>query len=158
MVAASQIADHDNHAVPIPDSEEKVLRTGVLYGANGAGKSNLFKALSYLRSMALNTHPRKTGTAREPFRFGGLDAPSTFDLHFIAQNKLFRFGFKLDNHRILGEWLVHVVGEHENVIYERSDDESGKSKIDVSGLGSSGEKVSSLAKAGETGGRVFPAI
>jgi AAA15 family ATPase/GTPase len=45
LVASNRLSgSHDDHAVPIPNSSEKVLRTAVLYGANGAGKSNLFKA------------------------------------------------------------------------------------------------------------------
>src|SRR5208283_6049415 len=54
LVASNRLSgSHDDHAVPIPESKERVLRTAVLYGANGAGKSNLFKALRYLKSVAL---------------------------------------------------------------------------------------------------------
>src|SRR5580693_2872356 len=98
LVASNRLSgNHDDHAVPIPDSEEKVLRTAVLYGANGAGKSNLFKALQYLKSVALEPRQKNSGTGREPFRLGGSqDGPSSFDLQFIAADKLYRFGFKVD--------------------------------------------------------------
>jgi hypothetical protein len=88
LVASNRLSGmHDDHAVPIPDSKEKVLRTAVLYGANGAGKSNLFKALRYLKSVALIARPKNSGMGREPFRFGGQpDAPSSFDLQFIAMS------------------------------------------------------------------------
>src|SRR6266404_4819926 len=56
LVASNRLSGHhDEHAVPIPDSKEQVLRTAVIYGANGAGKSNLFKALRYLAVVALQT-------------------------------------------------------------------------------------------------------
>ena len=56
-----------------------------LLGANGAGKSNLFKALRYLKSAALKPRKKNSGTGRKPFRFAGKqDAPSSFDLQFIA--------------------------------------------------------------------------
>src|ERR1039458_3987424 len=107
LVASNRLSgSHDDHAVPIPDSKEKVLRTAVLYGANGAGKSNLFKAVRYVRTVALNPRNKGTGTGRLPFRFGdGEGAPSTFDLQFIAGDKLYRFGFKVDDQRILEGWL-----------------------------------------------------
>src|SRR2546430_2814773 len=91
LVASNRLSgSHDEHAVPTPGSPEKVLRAGVIYGANGAGKSNLFKALRYLRSLALGRRPRDSGTKREAFRLGGAtDAPSCFDLQFIAGNKLY---------------------------------------------------------------------
>ena len=54
LVASSRLAgDHGNHAVAVSGTSAKILRTAVIYGANGAGKSNLFKSLDYLRSLAL---------------------------------------------------------------------------------------------------------
>ena len=101
LVASNRLtASHADHAVPIPDSDEKVLRAAVLYGANGAGKSNLFKAIRFLKSIALRTRAKNSGTRRTPFRFG--DWPkraSELDLQFIAEGKLFRFGVKLDDDR-----------------------------------------------------------
>jgi AAA15 family ATPase/GTPase len=36
LVASQRLGTtHEEHTVPIPDSPEKVLRTAVLYGANG---------------------------------------------------------------------------------------------------------------------------
>jgi uncharacterized protein len=46
-------ASHEDHALAIPGSDERVLRAAVIYGANGAGKSNLVKALSYLEEIAI---------------------------------------------------------------------------------------------------------
>jgi AAA15 family ATPase/GTPase len=108
LVASNRFSDHhESHAIPIPDTTEKVLRTAVLYGANGAGKSNLFKALAYMRRMALRPREKASRTGREPFRFGHLqDKPSSFDLRFVAGGKLYRFGFKVNDERVTEEWLV----------------------------------------------------
>jgi hypothetical protein len=146
LVASKRLSgSHDDHAVPIPDSKEKVLRTAVLYGANGAGKSNLFKALRYVKSVVLNRY----GTGREPFRLAGpADAPSSFDLQFIAADKLYRFGFKVDDDRITEEWLFQVVGNRQKILYERTTDENGKVAVDAEGLKSAGEKVMALATVG----------
>ena len=106
---------HDDHAVPIPDSKEKVLRTAVLYGANGAGKSNLFKALRYLKSVALRPRQANSGTGRKPFRFAGPhDGPSSFELQFIAAGAVYRFGFTVNDERVTEEWLFQVVGGRQN--------------------------------------------
>jgi hypothetical protein len=152
LVASNRLSDsHDDHAVPIPDSTEKVLRTAVLYGANGAGKSNLFKALRYLKSVALRPRKKNSGTAREPFRLAGPqfeDGPSNFDLQFIAADKLYRFGFTLDDERIIEECLFQVVGNRQKLLYERTTDENGEVSIDASGIESAGEKVLALATVG----------
>ena len=70
MVASNRFSGHhENHLAPIPGSDVKVLRGGVLYGANDAGKSNFFKALYYLKKIACNGRKKGAGTGRRVFRF-----------------------------------------------------------------------------------------
>jgi len=150
LVASKRLsASHEQHAVPIPDSDERVLRAGVLYGANGAGKSNLFKALRYLRSVALEPGKNRNGTDREAFRFGGEeDQPSGFDLQFIADGRLYRFGFKADDQRITQEWLARVEGGRQKIVYQRVTTEKGEVQISGTGLRACGKKVEALATIG----------
>ncbi len=157
FVASKHLAGHhDDHTVPIPDSDERVLRAAVIYGANGAGKSNLFKAFAYMETMALQPRPRNRGTGREIFRLGdGQDRPTVMDLQFIAQDKLYRFGFKADDRRITEEWLVQVIGGQEQTIYERTTDERGKVTIDAPGLEAGGEKLIALASVGGPQNQLF---
>ncbi len=144
------------HAVPIPGTDERVLRAAVVYGANGAGKSNLFKALGYLQSMVLRPRKKNSGTGREPFRFGKEpDQPSSFDLQFVVGQKLYRFGFNVDDYRITEEWLVRVDGSREKDLYERITDENGKVLIEAKGLKAAGEKLSALATVGGPQNQTF---
>src|SRR5690349_14343276 len=84
---------HENHTVPLPDSDQKVLRAGVIYGANGAGKSNLFAALRYVRHVALLLHKESHTTKRVPFGLAEFRSqPSTFDIQFVAADKLYLYG------------------------------------------------------------------
>jgi len=157
LVASNRIAGHhESHAVPIPGAEERVLRTAVLYGANGAGKSNLFKSLTYLRKMALRTKKKNSGTGREVFRFAeDGDFPTSFDLQFIAGEKLYRFGIKVDDHRILEEWLIWIDGGKEKELYERTTDSAGKVVIEAKGLKSFGEKLNALVTIGGPQNQTF---
>jgi AAA15 family ATPase/GTPase len=134
LLASNRISGaHEDHTFSIPNSKEKVLKTAVIYGANGAGKSNLFKALLYLKSIALKTRHKNSGTRREKFCFGsGMDEPSEFDILFITENKLYRYGVKVDDQRIIEEWLIHVVGGREKPIYERKTDDNGEVIIEIS--------------------------
>lgn len=127
LVASNRLSgSHEDHACSIPGTKEKVLKTAVLYGANGAGKSNLFKALRYLKTIALKPRKKNSGIEREKFRFGAeADEPSVFDLQFIADSKLYRYGVKVDDHRIIEEWLCEVVGSKQKILYERITDEQG---------------------------------
>lgn len=148
LVASNRVSgSHENHAFPIPDAKEKVLKTAIIYGANGAGKSNLFKALRYLETVALKPRKKNSGTGREIFRLNTENKePSSFDLQFITNEKLYRFGFIVDDQRILEEWLVQVKGGREIPIYERVTHENGNVEIDDKGL--KGAKLKALATVG----------
>jgi hypothetical protein len=67
--------------------------------------------------------------------------------NFIADDKLYRFGVKLDDRRIIEEWLVHVVGGREKTLYASVTDSYGKVTIEAPGLGSL-EKPRTLATVG----------
>ena len=69
---------------------------------------------------------------REKFRFGAeADEPSVFDLQFIGDNKLYRYGVKVDDHRIIEEWLCEVVGAKQKILYERITDEQGNVRVEA---------------------------
>ena len=157
LVASKRFSgSQETHALPIPNSDEKVLRTAVLYGANGAGKSNLFKALTYLRAMVLHPRKKNSGTGREAHRFGGQqDQPSSFDLRFVVGEKLYRFGFKVDDQRITEEWLVRVDGGREKELYERITDPEGKVVIEAKGFKAIGGKLAALATVGGPQNQTF---
>ena len=156
LVASKRLAgNHDAHAVPIPDSNERVLRTAVLYGANGAGKSNLFNALRYLKSVALEPRQKSAGTGRERFRFAATESePSCFDLQFVAGNRLYRFGFKVDDERFIEEWL-YLVSDRQKSIYGRATDDHGKVVVEAHGLKTTDAKLAALATVGGPQNQTF---
>ncbi len=149
LVAGKRLSgSHQTHVIPIPDATAQVLKTSVLYGANGAGKSNLFKALRYLKMLVLRPRKKNSGTGREVFRFAENTAPSRFDLQFIAQGKLCRFGCVVDDQRIVEEWLVQVIGGREKAVYERITDKNGKVTIEAGEAANTGKKIAALATIG----------
>ena len=148
LTASNRLSgSHDDHVIPIPNSDQRVLRIGVIYGANGAGKSNVFKALRYIKSIAVGR--RERGTARAPFQLGGsVEDPSTFDLQFIAGDCLYRFGFKADDSRITEEWLAEVIGGKEKTLYERVTGNDGQVTVDAPGLKGISDKLTALITVG----------
>ena len=126
LVATKDAASHPNHLVDIPNSKERALRTGVIYGANGAGKSNLFKALAYMKDLVIRPRPKNVGTDRDPFLLTTEPpAPTSLELQFIAGDTHYRLGLKVDDQSILEEWLVRVKGGREAVVYERPTSANG---------------------------------
>jgi len=153
LTASNRLTNHPSHTVSIPDSDQKVLRAGLLYGANGAGKSNLFKALQYMKTVAVEWRGKDKPTGREAFRLdGSTNDPSTFDLQFIVANKLYRFGFKVNDQQVIEEWLVRMSGGRETILYERAINADGKVVVEAPGLKDVGAIFNAIVKAGGFGG------
>jgi uncharacterized protein len=150
LIASTRLGSaHEDHALPIPDSDERVLRAGVIYGANGAGKSNLLAALRYARTIILRQSKEACGTGRNPFRLADLcDQASTFDLQFIAADKLYRYALSLDDERIIEERLLHVVGSRQGLIYERRTGGRGRVEISAPGLTGGSDRLKAVIKVG----------
>jgi len=157
MVASSRYGGvHESHTLPIPGSNERVLRAAILYGANGAGKSNLFRALSYFISLAAEARGRGTGTGRVPFRFSETAREaSTFDIQFIAGSRLYRLGMRVTDSAVQEEWLVQIDGDDETVIYERVTGGDGRVTVQLNSLEAAGEKLTAMATVGGPGHQSF---
>jgi uncharacterized protein len=154
MVASKRLStgenSHEHHTVAIPDSDERVLRAAVIYGANGAGKSNLFKALKYCRRLAITAKSKAdAGTSREPFKLGSSrEHTSTFDIRFIANDRLYRSFFRVDDDRIVEEYLVREQRGRDSLIYERITSEQGKVIVELGPAFEKNAKLQALATVG----------
>lgn len=136
------------HVVPLAECGGGVLRTGVIYGANAAGRSSLHKALAFMKEAVLMAR-RGPGTGRTPFGDDGMSTlPSTFDLQFLQGGKLYRYGFSIDNERIAEEWLAQTVSNQERPIYQRRTLHSGQVEISAPGLNMASPKLAALLAAG----------
>src|ERR1700693_3215068 len=68
LIASGKLQDHEDHCVPIDETGKSLLRTGVVYGANAAGKSNLVRAIFFAQSLILGTGQLRQIALNE-FRF-----------------------------------------------------------------------------------------
>ena len=88
----------------------RLLRTAAIYGANAAGKSKLVEAMHVMRLFILRS-AASTGQKIPvvPFRLNPdtEQAPSEFELIFLHEGDLFRYGFAATADRIVAEWLFY---------------------------------------------------
>ncbi len=87
-----------------------LVRVAAVYGANAAGKSNVFGALQFLCEAVRDSHrvwSRDGGIPREPFLLDeeGEASPSTFEVDFLLDGVRYRYGFGVDSRRVLFERL-----------------------------------------------------
>ena len=109
-----------------------LLRSAVMYGANASGKSNLIKALQYMRYViaesAATMQPGQTFNVK-PFLLDNDSAnhPSEFEITFLLNNVRYQYGFTLTTQRIISEHLLVYKAFKPQHWFERSfNAETGK--------------------------------
>lgn len=94
-----------------------VLKTGIIYGANASGKSNIIKAIYLLQKIALKGLPERH---IEPFK---LCEPnnrlSKVELEFKIGKKYFAYGVEFSIKGISEEWLFEINSRSESEIFSR---------------------------------------
>ena len=88
-----------------------LLRSTVIYGANASGKSNLIKALQYMRSVVLESasviQPGQT-FAIQSFQLDAKSAsqPTEFEVTFLINGVRYQYGFSMTSQHIVSEHLL----------------------------------------------------
>jgi uncharacterized protein len=107
-----------------------VLRAAAIYGANGAGKSNLIKAISMLIDIVngynevLDYH-QKFKLSKE-----NLSKPTHLEIEFEINNISYAYGLEFYSDRISEEWFYKLGFEKDDeIIFERKTDENHKHKL-----------------------------
>lgn len=103
-----------NAVFNLANSGMKLLTAGAIYGANASGKSNLVKALAFMKNFTLNSLkenvPDGSSIGVEKFELmENNKRPSLFELVFTTvqdDNELiYRYGFEVNSDEILKEYL-----------------------------------------------------
>lgn len=104
---------------------EKVLKSAVVYGANGAGKSNFIDAISfvkYLVTQSISNQPGQ-GIRQTPHKLDGFEKESTYRIQFITKGIRYVFGFSIKNMLVVEEYLYYFPNGRQTKIFERMGDD-----------------------------------
>jgi len=111
FVAAKNKSEQETNTISTGiSSVPSLLGSTVIYGANASGKSNLIKAIQYMRAVVLGSATKKPGQPFKEQQFQ-LDAdsihqPSEFEITFIVDGVRHQYGFSLNSERIVDEYLL----------------------------------------------------
>ncbi|MEL7034727.1 MAG: AAA family ATPase [Cyanobacteria bacterium J06592_8] len=111
-----------NNRVKI-DEKLSLLKTTVIYGANGSGKSNLIKAFQVMRDRVLTSvENRSSFSSVQPFRYNSetINQPSQFEVVVLIDKIIYRYGFEITSESISREWLYSVPENQEIKLFERN--------------------------------------
>lgn len=112
LIAAKDKTLHDRNTMPTGvRAAPSVLRSAVIYGPNAGGKSNLIKALQYMRAVVVESatamQPGQTFSV-QPFRLdaGSAERPTEFEMTFLLDGTRYQYGFSLTPQRVTSEFLL----------------------------------------------------
>ena len=133
LVASKDKTLQDTHTVATGlKAAPSLLRSAVVYGANASGKSNLIKALQYMRGVVAESatviQPGQTYGV-QPFRLDAVSAkePTEFEVTFILDGTRYQYGFSMTSQRIISEHLLVYKAFKPQRWFERQfDSETGK--------------------------------
>ena len=112
MVASSDKELLDTHALKTGlKAAPHVLQTAAIYGANASGKSNLIKALQFMRGVVVESatlvQPGQSFERLQSFRLDSRTANerTEFEVTFLIEGVRYKYGFAMTQKRIIREYL-----------------------------------------------------
>jgi AAA15 family ATPase/GTPase len=110
----------NNHVVDF--GNVRILKTGVIYGANASGKSNLIKAIDFARKIIVNGID-SVDTYKKHFRLSDFNSKeeTKFEFEIQLDGKFYSYSFStiLTSGQIVEEWLYEIGLNSPRKIFER---------------------------------------
>lgn len=137
MFASSSIAKNELPESLIHIGKHHILASAAIYGANASGKSNILKAIRFMKKFIFDSARESQIGDKikvDKFRLNSAcdEKPSTFEMTFIVRelvykNKkkdiIFRYGFQVDKEKVHSEWLFARFTAQESTLFIRENDD-----------------------------------
>ncbi|MBI4649787.1 ATP-binding protein [Candidatus Desantisbacteria bacterium] len=130
-MVASSIKEHKDTNVFV-EKKINLLKSAAIYGANASGKSNLIKALSFMKRFVFISSKEMQATEKIKVINFKLSTetenkPSFFEIIFIYEDIIYKYGFEVDSDTVRKEWLFQTKAGREAKLFtrENSDFEIG---------------------------------
>ena len=118
---ASRERQHGERVPKLGKYQTRVLPVAAIYGGNASGKTNLFKALSFAKTLVVKGTRPDSLISTETFRLDGEGAnrPSHFAFELLIDETIYDFSFAVTRKAIQEERLVVITSTSEKVLYDR---------------------------------------
>lgn len=121
---ACSITKHEESV--LKNYDERILPLAILYGPNSGGKSNLIDAIATMRNIVLSSVKLNSDDTLpyDPYALSNdvETKPTFFEIEFLKNDLLYRYGFEYNEIEIVSEWLYErdIKAEcEENCLFER---------------------------------------
>lgn len=138
LSAVPSFKEHDKNNIIRTNRDFKLLKSNAIFGTNGGGKSNLIGAISFMDSFVHNSFNDSLKADSDRFNVDyyfklcteNVNQPSEFEVVFLQEGIIYRYGFAINGHQVIAEWLYKKV-ESETQLFERN---NSNFKINKSGF------------------------
>ena len=120
-MVATRERQHGERIARLDKYQMRVLPAMALYGANASGKTNLFKALAFVKAQIVKGTQPDRRIPVVPFLLDKECAkqPSRFDLELLIDDVVYAFSFWVTRETVVEERLVRVGTTSERTLYHR---------------------------------------
>ncbi len=128
---AGESDEHPDHVHTVRDM--RILKTGVIFGANASGKTNLIKAMSFAQNFITSGTLKTEYLELTPFLLDGESAAKPSEFLFEIQcgiGQCFQYYFSVDSQRVHKESLYEILPATDRMIFERTTSAGGKTDIE----------------------------
>jgi AAA15 family ATPase/GTPase len=114
----------EQYYISTPIKDLRLLKLGLIYGANASGKTNILLALEFLRNLVLKPEEKKTSELEyNPFLFDGISLKrnSVFTIEFVQNNSCYNYEVEFCKKAIVREELSVEFPNKRNVFKRTTD-------------------------------------
>lgn len=100
----------------------KILKSSVVYGANGSGKSNFIDAIYFMKllvSNSINLQPGM-GMPYTPHKLNGIGSESFYSVQFVKNGVRFVYGLSIEQMLVKEEYLYYFPNGRQAKIFDRT--------------------------------------
>jgi AAA15 family ATPase/GTPase len=140
---STRLASHVKSAENYNDFRR--LKSAVIYGANASGKTNLIRAIDFMKRLVLFGTKSESRISLPVFKLGDEPSrPSRFEIEFVIADRSYAYGFVLTEKIVKEEWLYEAGRKRQSEIFSRKYDENGNLIFTHAGLNFSEKRASDM--------------
>ena len=123
-MVASRERQHLERVPRLQRYQTRLLPIMALYGGNASGKTNLFKALNFIKALVVRGTQPDNFIAVDVFKLRPQPSgyASLFCIELLINEEIYEFKVRLTHREILEERLIHITSKSERVLYHRQGD------------------------------------
>lgn len=118
---ATRERQHGERVTKLDKYQTRVVPIAAIYGGNGSGKTNFFKALNFAKAFVVSGSQPDALIPVEPFRLSDdtADKPSRFTFELLAEERIYEYSFALTKTEVVEEKLIVIQPSSEKPLFHR---------------------------------------